>query len=107
MKRRNERLKRENEEHMSVADAAALSLGNDFVFDVRYYGLLLLFTGCFAAANVVFLTAVLSDGSLWVRFKAGLWQALLAAGGLGLGAGLPYGHHALLRLGELVHRAAH
>ena len=83
---------------MSVADAAALSPWDDFAFDARYYGLLLLFTAFFAAANMVFFAAVLSDGSLWVRFKPGLWQALLAAGGLGIGAGLPYGQHALLRL---------
>ena len=92
---------------MSVADAAALRPWDDFAFDARYYGLLLLVTAVFAAANVVFLTAVESDGSLWVRFKAGIWQALLAASGLGIGAGLPYGPYALLRLGELVHRAAH
>jgi len=92
---------------MSVADAAALSPWGDLGFDVRHYGLLLLLTAVLVIANVVFLTVALSDGSVWVRVKAGLWQAALAASGLGIGAGLPYGPHALLRLGELVHRSGH
>jgi hypothetical protein len=90
-----------------AVDATALSPWDDFGFAVQYYGLLLSLTAVLVAANVTFLTAVLSEGSAWSRFKLALWQALLAAGGLGIGAGLPYGQHALLRLGELVHRTAH
>jgi uncharacterized membrane protein len=57
--------------------------------------------------NVVFITAVHADGSAWSRTKLAVRQALLALGGLGIGAGLPYGHYTLMRLGDLVHRAVH
>jgi len=92
---------------MLVADAATLSPWNEFDFDVHYYGLLLLLTAVLIAANAVFLTAVAADGSVRVRLKAGLWQALLAASGMGIGAGLPYGSRVLFRLGALVHRSGH
>jgi hypothetical protein len=92
---------------MLDADAAALSPWDEFDFDVHYYGLLLLLTAVLVVANAVFLTAVAADGSVWVRLKAGLWQVLLAASGLGIGAGLPYGPHVLFRLGALVHRSGH
>jgi uncharacterized membrane protein len=71
------------------------------------YGCLLFVTALFIVANAIFLTIVLSDGSSRTRFKLAIWQALSAIGGLGIGAGFPYGHHALLRLSELVHRAVH
>jgi hypothetical protein len=87
--------------------ATDLSPWNDFDFNVTYYGCLLSVTVLLILVNAIFLTIVLSDGSPWTRLKLAIWQALSAIGGLGIGAGFPYGHHALRRLGELVHRAAH
>jgi hypothetical protein len=87
--------------------ATDLSPWDDFDFNVTYYGCLLSVTVLLMLANVIFLTIVLSDGSPRTRFQLAIWQALSAIGGLGIGVGFPYGHHALLRLGELVHRAAH
>jgi hypothetical protein len=87
--------------------AADISPWDDFDFKVQYYGILLSLTALLMLANAVFLTVLLSEGSRWERCKLAVWQALTAIGGLGIGVGFPFGHHALLRLGELVHRAAH
>jgi hypothetical protein len=84
-----------------------LSPWDDFGFKVTYYGCLLSVSALLILANAIFFTIVLSNGSPWTRLKLGIWQALSGIGGLGIGVGVPYGHHALLRLGELVHRAAH
>jgi len=87
--------------------AADLSPWDDFNFKVTYYGFLLSVTALLILANAIFLTLALSNGSPWTRVKLAVWQAVSAIGGLGIGVGFPYGHHALLRLGELVHRAVH
>jgi hypothetical protein len=87
--------------------ATDISPWDDFNFSAQYYGMLLSLTAILILANAVILTVLLSEGSAWARCKLALWQALTAIGGLGIGAGFPLGHHALLRLGELMHRVAH
>jgi hypothetical protein len=87
--------------------ATDISPWDDFDFNVEYYGFVLSLTAVLILANAVFLTIVLSEGSPWERCKLAIWQAMTAIGGLGMGVGFPYGHHALLRLGELVHRSGH
>jgi hypothetical protein len=84
--------------------ATDISPWDDFDFNVHYYGMLLSLTAILIRANAVILSVFLSKGSPWARCKLALWQALTAIGGLGIGVGFPLGHHALLRLGELVHR---
>jgi hypothetical protein len=87
--------------------AADISPWDDFDFKVKYYGFVLSLTAVLILANAVFFTIALSEGSPWARFKLAIWQVLTAIGRLGMGVGFPYGHHALLRLGELVHRSGH
>ena len=81
--------------------------GTTSISRCNIYGMLLSLTAILILANAVILTVLLSEGSAWARCKLALWQALTAISGLGIGVGFPLGHHALLRLGELVHRVGH
>jgi hypothetical protein len=85
--------------------AAYVSPWDSLQFAPRYYGLLLILTACLVIANIAFFTVVYGDGAFWMRVKLAVWRTAGAVGGLGLSA--VYGKYTLLRISDLLARAAH